>query len=207
MKRTMHAAGMALAISAGTAFAADIQRPGYYAPAPAPVAPIAYNWVGPYVGVNLGYQWGEVSGVPTEPSGMLGGVQGGYNWQSGQFVFGGEADIQITGAEDTAAPFKFSNPWWGSLRGRGGVAWNSFLFYATAGLAFGEVEGQVGGLTESKTQLGWTAGLGTEVALNPRWSAKVEYLYIDLGDRTFTVTGGSNGFSTNLLRLGVNYRF
>ena len=110
--------------------------------------------------------------LPTEPSGILGGVQGGYNWQSGQFVFGGEADIQITGADDTAAPFKFSNPWWGSLRGRGGVAWNSFLFYATAGLAFGEVEGQVGGLTENKTQLGWTAGLGTEVALNPRWSAK-----------------------------------
>jgi outer membrane immunogenic protein len=93
------------------------------------------------------------------------------------------------------------------LRARGGLAWNSFLFYATAGLAFGEVEGQVGGLTENKTQLGWTAGLGTEVALNPRWSAKVEYLYIDLGDRNFSVTGTSNGFSTNLLRLGVNYRF
>ncbi len=206
MRRTIYAS-VALAVSAGTAFAADMQRPGYYAPAPAAVAPMAYNWVGPYVGVNLGYQWGDVSGSPTEPSGMVGGVQAGYNWQSGQFVFGGEADIQITGADDTAAPFKFSNPWWGSLRARGGVAWNSFLFYATGGLAFGEVEGQVGGLTETKTQLGWTVGLGTEVALNQRWSAKVEYLYIDLGDRNFTVTGTSNGFSTNLLRLGVNYRF
>lgn len=207
MRRTIHAAGVALAISAGTAFAADIQRPGYYAPAPAAVAPVAYNWVGPYIGVNLGYQWGDVSGVATEPSGVLGGVQAGYNWQSGQFVFGGEADIQITGADDTAAPFKFSNPWWGSVRGRGGLAWNSFLFYATAGLAFGEVEGQLGGLTETKTQLGWTAGLGTEVALNQRWSAKVEYLYVDLGDRNFSITGGNNGFWSNVFRLGVNYRF
>jgi len=206
MRRTIYAS-VALAVTAGTAFAADMQRPGYYAPAPVAVAPVAYNWVGPYVGVNLGYQWGDVSSSPTQPSGMVGGVQGGYNWQSGQFVFGGEADIQITGADDTAAPFKFSNPWWGSLRARGGLAWNSFLFYATGGLAFGEVEGQVGGLTETKTQLGWTVGLGTEVALNQRWSAKAEYLYIDLGDRNFTVTGTSNGFSTNLLRLGVNYRF
>ena len=55
--------------------------------------------------------------------------------------------------------------------------------------------------------LGWTVGLGMEVGLTPNWSAKVEYLYIDLTDRSYTVTGTDNGLESNLLRFGVNYRF
>jgi len=204
MRRTIYAAAAALVLSSSVAYGADLQRPGYYAPAP--VAPAAFNWVGIYAGANLGYQWGSVSSVPVDPSGVGGGVQLGYNWQSGQFVYGLETDIQITGADDTFAPWKFSNPWWGSLRGRGGYAWNSFLFYGTAGLAYGDVEGQRNALSEDRVQIGWTAGLGMEVALNPRWSAKAEYLYVDLGDRNFSIVGNT-GFTSNVLRFGVNYRF
>ena len=36
--------------------------------------------------------------------GIAGGIQVGYNWQSGQFVFGGETDLQLSGADDTFAP-------------------------------------------------------------------------------------------------------
>ena len=204
MRRTIYAAAAALVLSSSVAYGADLQRPGYYAPAP--VAPAAFNWVGIYAGANLGYQWGSVSSVPVDHSGVGGGVQLGYNWQSGQFVYGLETDIQITGADDTFAPWKFSNPWWGSLRGRGGYAWNSFLFYGTAGLAYGDVEGQRNALSEDRVQIGWTAGLGMEVALNPRWSAKAEYLYVDLGDRNFSIVGNT-GFTSNVLRFGVNYRF
>ena len=74
----------------------------------------AYSWAGPYLGGNLGYAWGSVANNPTKPSGFVGGVQAGYNWQNGAWVFGVEGDIQATGAEDTFAPWKFSNPWFGT---------------------------------------------------------------------------------------------
>ena len=57
-------------------------------------------------------------------------------------VFGLEGDIQITGADDTFAPYKFSNPWFGTVRGRVGYAFNNVLFYGTGGLAFGELKGE-----------------------------------------------------------------
>ena len=69
--------------------------------------PSAYNWTGPYAGLNLGYEWGKVTNNVTEPSGIAGGGQIGYNWQMSQFVFGLETDIQISGADDTFAPYKF----------------------------------------------------------------------------------------------------
>ena len=201
MPRTVLAAALvALALLSDAAVAADnfpygaVARPG------------GYMWQGPYVGGNLGYQWSGINNNPASPNGIAGGVQAGYNVQYGQFVFGGETDLQVTGANDTFAPWKFSNPWWGTLRGRAGYAWNSFLFYGTAGLAYGDIEGQRGGLSEDKVQLGWTAGLGTEVALNPKWSAKAEYLYVDLGERNFSIVG-STGFTSSVFRLGVNYRF
>ena len=115
--------------------------------------------------------------------------------------------FRFSGADDTFAPFKFSNPWFGTLRGRGGYAYSNFLFYVTAGLAYGGLKGENGLLTESKTQVGWTAGLGAEVGITSNWSAKVEYLYMDLGSRAYSITGTTNGYQANIIRLGVNYHF
>ena len=53
---------------------------------------------------------------------MLAGVQAGYNFQNGPWVFGVEGDLQVTSTDDTFAPWKFSNPWFGTVRGRGGYA-------------------------------------------------------------------------------------
>ena len=149
----------------------------------------AYSWAGPYLGGNLGYAWGSVDNNPTKPSGFAGGVQAGYNWQSGPWVFGVEGDIQATGADDTFAPWKFSNPWFGTVRGRVGYAFNNILFYGTGGLAFGELRGETFGLSESHTNAGWTAGVGAEFGLAQNWSAKIEYLYVDLADSNFAITG------------------
>jgi outer membrane immunogenic protein len=99
----------------------------------------AFSWAGPYLGGNLGYAWGSVDNNPAKPSGFSGGIQAGYNWQNGPWVFGIEGDIQATGAEETFAPWKFSNPWFGTVRGRAGYAFNNVLFYGTGGLAFGEL--------------------------------------------------------------------
>ena len=166
-----------------------------------------YSWAGPYLGGNLGWNWGSVDNNPTKPSGFVGGAQAGYNWQTGPWVFGIEGDLQATGASDTFAPWKFSNPWFGTVRGRAGYAFSNILFYGTAGLAFGELQGQTFGLTESHTNAGWTVGLGAEFGFARNWSAKVEYLYVDLNDSNFVITGAQNGYRFGLVRAGVNYHF
>jgi outer membrane immunogenic protein len=134
-------------------------------------------------------------------------VQAGYNFQNGPWVFGLEGDINASGAADTFAPWKFSNPWFGTLRGRVGYAFNNVMFYGTGGLAFGELRATTFGLSESHTTAGWTAGVGAEMGFAPNWSAKVEYLYVDLANTNFVITGASNGYSFGLIRAGVNYRF
>jgi len=167
----------------------------------------AYSWAGPYLGGNLGWAWGSIDNNPTKPSGLAGGIQGGYNWQSGPLVFGAEGDLEVSGADDTFAPWKFSNPWFGTARGRIGYAFSNILFYGTAGLAFGETRGETFGLSESHTNVGWTAGVGAEFGIAPNWSAKIEYLYVDLADDRFTITGTTNGSQFSVLRAGVNYHF
>jgi outer membrane immunogenic protein len=195
---------VAIAAASGTATAADIQRKPYYPPS---VDARVYNWSGFYAGANVGYEWGKITNSAVSPSGLGGGLQGGYNWQSGQFVFGAETDIQLTAADDTFAPFKFSNPWFGTVRGRAGYALNNILFYGTFGLAYGGLRGETLGLSEDKTHLGWAGGVGMEVGMTPNWSAKAEYLYMDLSNRAYSITGVSNGFETNMLRFGINYHF
>jgi outer membrane immunogenic protein len=207
MKKTLFAASLtAMAVAAGAAVAADLPRgqaPYYSAPAMSGL----YNWSGPYAGLNIGYEWGKVTNTTGEPSGLMGGGQVGYNWQSGQFVFGAETDIQLSGADDTFAPWKFANPWFGTLRGRAGVAFNNVLLYATLGLAYGELKGTFLALDETKTEVGWAGGVGAEYGFTPNWSARVEYLYMDLASRSFSITGTDNGLHANMLRLGVNYHF
>jgi outer membrane immunogenic protein len=190
--------------TAGLALAADLPAGSYYT-APEPLS--VYSWAGPYLGANLGYEWGSVDNNSTRPSGIAGGVQAGYNWQRGAFVFGGETDIQLSGADDTLSPFEFSNPWFGTLRGRAGFTLSNVLLYGTAGLSYGELRADTFNLTESHTSVGWVAGAGVEVGFTPHWSAKAEWLYLDLGDRSFSLTGTNNGLAADLLRLGVNYRF
>ena len=207
MKKTIFGTALAATlIASGAALAADIQR----GPAPyysAPAVSGLYNWSGPYAGLNIGYEWGRVTNTVGEPSGLTGGGQVGYNWQSGQFVFGAETDIQFSGADDTFAPWKFSNPWFGTLRARAGVAFNNVLLYGTFGLAYGSLKGQLLGLDETKTEVGWAGGVGAEYGITPNWSAKVEYLYMDLASRAFTITGTDNGLHANFLRFGLNYHF
>jgi outer membrane immunogenic protein len=205
VKKRILAISVAIAIpAAGSAAAADLPRgPTPYYPPPASI----YNWTGLYAGLNLGYEWGKVTNTSIDPSGVAGGGQIGYNWQIGQFVFGAETDIQISGADDTFAPYKFSNPWFGTLRGRAGFAINNVLLFGSAGLAYGGLKGENLGLDESKTLVGWAGSLGMEVGFTPNWSAKVEYLYMDLGSRAYTITGADNGLHASYLRLGVNYHF
>ena len=146
MKKTLFAASLtAMCVSA--AVAADLPR----GPTPYYSAPLSnvYNWSGVYAGLNLGYGWGKVTNTGANPDGLLGGGQLGANWQNGQFVYGVEGDLQASGADDTFAGYKFTNPWFGTVRGRAGYAFNNVLLYGTLGLAFGDLRGEFGGAAEN----------------------------------------------------------
>jgi outer membrane immunogenic protein len=203
--RLMAATALALIGIGAPALAADI----YGRSRPYTVQPPLnmYSWAGPYVGANLGYATGDITNSAINPSGFAGGVQGGYNWQFGQWVVGLEGDIQASSANDRFAAWKFSNPWFGTLRGRGGYAINNILIYGTGGLAFGNVRAEVFNFSETHTAAGWALGVGAEIGITQNWSAKAEYLYVNLNNSQFALTGLPHGYQFNLVRLGVNYRF
>jgi outer membrane immunogenic protein len=202
--------------------------------APAPVEPYApavlpFSWTGFYVGAHAGYGTGssdlfiDAKGAGDigdwSSDGFFGGAQIGYNQQFGGFVIGAEIDGSFSGIEGdlSLAGERIAETeltWFGTARLRAGFAWDRALFYGTGGVAVGEVENTLApGLDESvsgsDTSVGWTAGLGMEYAITDNWSAKVEYLHVDLGDNSFTVEDTDIEFNNefDLFRVGVNYRF
>jgi outer membrane immunogenic protein len=177
-------------------------------------------------------------------NGFIGGGQVGYNWQFRHAVVGVETDFnylslkQTTGFFDNVpgsgfAKFALTDAvrWLGTVRGRAGLALDNVLIYLTAGLAYGRTEHTVTvvGVPPpvtptvahdfSGTKVGAVAGVGTEYALDPRWSVKAEALYVDLGKRTGIFHGGDGVISSTvngrletldtmwIVRGGVNYKF
>jgi outer membrane immunogenic protein len=234
----------ATAFLSTSAFAADLPaRMPLKAP---PMAAPAWSWSGFYIGVNAGYGFSRDREVDTigqvaanaatvadgarppfaslEPSGFVGGGQIGYNWQTGGWVFGIEADIQYSDIKEdvtivttgVAFPgvrnnhFSQELEFLGTVRGRLGFAWERSLIYATGGFAYGGVKNsanffgpQPGNVRQftgnfDNTETGYTVGGGFEHAFGSNWSFKLEYLYYDLGDTTVAVNviPGSGGGGT-----------
>jgi outer membrane immunogenic protein len=220
MKRVILACAGVLALS-GAAAAADLPPapaavPYYKAPAYMP----AYNWSGFYVGINGGGGFGDSDWTTPGRIDTSGGVVGGtvgYNYQINQAVLGIEGDIDwadINGsATNTACPAgcKTSDTWLSTVRGRLGYAADRFMPYVTGGLALGNIEASVPGFgSANTTNAGWTAGAGIEFAIAGHWTAKAEYLYVDLGNINVPLAAGPTQnvtFTTNLFRGGINYRF
>jgi outer membrane immunogenic protein len=275
---SLTAAGLSVGLTAG-ASAADLGR---LAPAKAPVA-VKYSWTGGYGGMSGGSSWSPddvntaSSGnsqvppssqaladaaafglhFPTAPKGFLGGGTLGYNVQTGQFVWGVEADlswanIKGTSSQGATAPLPFfpgltttsagvaeqKIDAFGTLRARlGFTPVDRLLVYGTGGLAYGHVESNTNIAETTNTGFvaltsavgsastwrgGWTVGAGLEYAFAPRWTAKAEYLYYDLGSLSynssstasdsvgpFNTTGVTStaDFKGNIVRGGINYKF
>lgn len=195
-------------------------------------SPVAsgYAWSGFYAGVSGGYAWATAEfDINTDPvignvlnpagratfadlgsgsgdlDGLIGGVQAGYNYQSGIWVFGLEADLNglsedVSRTAERAAniPATFRDEakidWLATVRARLGVSSGMALFYVTGGLAIADVSFSrrifVPGdgcpttpchsARDSDTLTGWTVGAGGEYALTSNWSLKAEYLFVDL---------------------------
>lgn len=152
-------------------------------------------------------------------SSWLAGGHAGYNWQQGNAVFGFETDLQgthlnstMTGAPTLPPSFGFSAmtsstiDWYGTLRGRLGVASGPWLLYGTGGLAYGNVGlssslsglGLTTSVQTSKTRTGWVAGAGVEYLLRPNVSLSLGYQFVDLG-RLSAASSASNTFGTATL--------
>ncbi|MEJ2435764.1 MAG: porin family protein [Pseudolabrys sp.] len=203
--------------------AADLAQPAYKAPAY--IAPLAANWTGLYLGINGGYGFGSSDwDSPAVSPGAEGGVAGGtvgYNFQAGSWVWGLEGDVDWSGISGDATcgaggTCTTSADWIGTARLRLGFAgWGNVLAYVTGGATFAGVKAENTNLatSASNAQVGWTAGAGLEYAFGAQWSAKVEYLYADLGSFdcstacSLTVAPDDVSFTTSLVRAGLNYRF
>ena len=213
---------IAVLASATTAVAADLSRPApqpYYPKAAAFVPP--YSWTGFYFGINGGGAFGRSAWDSTGGFDISGGLVGGtvgYNYQFNQIVLGVEGDIDWASIKGTTTAFcplgcQTRDSWLGTVRGRLGFAADRFMPYVTAGGAFGDIKASTPGFPgASATNAGWTVGGGLEFALLPNWTAKAEYLYVDLGSFNCGISCGAAAidnvsFRTSLIRGGINYRF
>src|SRR5690606_20911356 len=120
------------------------------------------NWSGIYLGVLLGYSFGDADfqgGPSVDIDGFDGGVYAGYNFQFDNFVLGLEGDALLSGVEGSGGGYNLEQNWSGSLRARAGYSLESFLLYGTGGLAVAGFEASSAGSDEN-THLGWTIGAG-----------------------------------------------
>jgi outer membrane immunogenic protein len=133
-------------------------------------------WQGLYGGVHLGQV--DVG----DDDGFVGGVQVGYNWRAGYFVYGLEADISVSGSDDAH--------WLASGRGRlGYLIQPRILVYGTAGLGI---------VNDHETDTGFVYGLGVEGKLSETMSARLEFL-------SFT-SDTAHGDGADVIRAGLNIK-
>jgi outer membrane immunogenic protein len=227
---------LALVLASGflaPATAADLSIAPIYKAPPAAVD----TWTGSYIGASGGGAWGSatvhnnLTGLDQTPrfdlGGGLVGATAGFNIQNGPAVFGLEADTSFVSKSGTGSEFPpngaFSNDvkerWLSTFRGRVGYGQSNWLLYATAGGALANVEnslvGPAGAISDQQWHWGWTAGAGVEMKLNRDWTAKVEYLYVGLQDKSYfnpaptaPFPGGQQGvrLDDHIVRVGVNYK-
>ena len=239
MKKYFLATVSVLALSTA-ANAADLPgKAPIYSPVPAPV------WTGLYLGIHggaarfdasfkdLGCAFACGSFEGTKTGGVIGGLLG-YNWQSGNFVYGLEGDWSWLGVK-TVSSFgsgfrpvsSFNADWIATVRGRAGLAVDATLIYFTGGVALGHVRNDFtvfdvdsnifARFNQNRTKVGWTAGFGIEHMFGPHWTARGELRYVDLGTKAVSCTEGfpdlcstyRGEFSNTLVMglVGLNYKF
>ena len=214
---------------AGSASAADVAvDPGYDWTGPYIGIQGGYGW-----GTN-NYTYTAAAAdndTDIDMDGFVGGATIGANWQHESLVFGLEGDVSfadISGDENTVNDPVPTTPclslgegctadvdWFGTARARLGFAVDNWMPFIAGGLAFGGIEGTADlgacalpNCDFDKTRFGWTVGGGVEVGFADNWSAKLEYLYVDLGEPSFNApTVQSDNVDFSVIRAGLNFNF
>lgn len=154
-------------------------------------------------------------------NGFVGGVHAGYDWQFGNFVVGVLADLNYMDIKDQQSGFSATPAFYtvereldylATARLRAGYAFSdTFLAYATGGVAYGDVKHRF--LTDTPANVivsggqnnnwGYSVGGGAEMKLTSNISFGLEYLYTNLGGNDFNAnlsgapgTGAGNAFGT-----------
>jgi len=219
MRKLLHttAALSVLLATSMAANAADVRaQPAPYPPPPPVYAPPPFNWTGFYIGGNIGGAWanrdvrdpflgvnfnnGNSNGT------FIGGGQLGYNWQFGYAVLGIEADFDGVANNNNSGTIFI--PSVGNIQVTSNNRWITTLAARFGGAS-------ITGSNNSNS--GWLVGAGIEWAFAPNWSAKVEYNFLGLDDRTFIAPVGfisragdsfvDRNRDINMVKVGLNYRF
>lgn len=180
-------------------------------------ASLVHDWSGAYIGIHGGYIAGSSSvtgtaGTP-DPSGGFAGVQGGYNWQRDQIVYGVFASLPLLFADDTSVPAGITTTaemkWALALGGRVGVAFDNILPFVFGGFVVGEGEASRGGFTPTATHTGFTVGAGLDFAIpQTSWSVGARYAYTDMGSQTYQFFFPAKvSFRSHSASVAVNYHF
>lgn len=224
--RSNHARALASVLTASFAASSPVSA----ADLPPPPQPQVYDaappqdvfegwWLGGTIGgATVNYNLAP-SGGGTDSSGIVGGLVGGYSWQSGPWVVGVEGDIMAADVSGNGQfnsgvnQFSPSIDTMADLRLRAGIAvMPQVLVFATFGGAWANADLPVsgpGGGAGSADFFGWSAGAGAEVALNPNWAARFDYQFTDFNSETVTYPGGDLDFDpdASTYRGSLNYRF
>lgn len=184
---------------------------------PAPAAPMEQpplnTWSGPYAGIQLGYGFSGRTRTPStdiDTDGFIGGAFGGYNFQNGMFVFGGEVDLNYANLKGDALGTESRSGMDGSLRARIGVAaTDNILIYGTAGGAAQSLKIEDAAGSDRNTLLGWTAGAGVDVKVTENVFGRVEYRYTDFGSADFNTGSGQQSVNSrdNRVMFGIGMKF
>jgi outer membrane immunogenic protein len=186
----------------GAAMAADLS--------PAYNDPPAFQWSGAYVGVHGGTAFTKMPNPFAGRNGWSGGVQAGYNIQTGPAVFGAELEgSYLGGAEHNVEGGKIKEKWRAAAKAKAGLAFDQTLVFGTAGLAMTTFD-KAGGVRDTDSRkLGYLVGAGVEQAFAGGLSAKIEYDYIRTPDvETRSAFGkAKTDIGSQELKAGINYRF
>jgi outer membrane immunogenic protein len=185
-------------------FAADlVEQP---APQPEALANSTYDWSGFYIGGQGGYNWndGKLLGETQKLDSGSAGAHAGYNFQSGNIVYGIENDFNYNFEKNKGADVE----WDASGRGRVGFAFDRTLVFATAGIAAasGKVDVPAAGKKDD-ILIGWTAGGGLEHAITDNILVRGEYRYSDFGKKDFGSDIGDLSATQNKVLIGASYKF
>jgi len=176
------------------------------APQPDQTTQSSYNWSGFYLGIQGGYSWNQAKyqGLEQRLNGGSLGAHAGYNFQTGNIVYGIENDFNYNLEKGNEANLQ----WDASGRGRVGYAWDRTLFFTTAGIAAagGKVDVPAIGKKDD-ILIGWTAGGGVEHAVTDNILVRGEYRYSDFGKKDFGSGIGELEATQHKVILGASYKF